>query len=295
MTISPSNVSPMTRSMNADSEGISQPQQARPDGQARPARAASNRVVVEASNIVKHYGDLAVLHDVSLRVKEGTVTTIIGASGSGKSTLLRCMNLLERPDRGELSIADEHVRFDRDSRGGLIGLDRRQIQRLRSKVTMVFQQFNLWPHLTVLGNVAEAPMRVKGMSRREATRIAEHYLERVGMLERADSYPAFLSGGQQQRVAIARALAMEPRVLLFDEPTSALDPERVSEVLGVIRSLADEGRTMLMVTHEMAFAREVSDQIVFLDEGRVGVAGSPEEVFEQTEHERCRRFIAPAA
>jgi len=285
----------MNRSMTVDSTGISPSQTTNDMAPGRPMAPASSRVVVEANHIVKHYGDLAVLHDISLRVKEGTVTTIIGASGSGKSTLLRCMNLLERPDGGELSIADEHVRFQRDSRGGLVGLDRRQIQRLRTKVTMVFQQFNLWPHLTVLGNVTEAPMRVKGMSRREATRIAEHYLERVGMLERADTYPAFLSGGQQQRVAIARALAMEPRVLLFDEPTSALDPERVSEVLSVIRSLADEGRTMLMVTHEMAFAREVSDQIAFLDEGRVGVAGSPEEVFERTTHERCRRFIAPAA
>ncbi|WP_158774018.1 amino acid ABC transporter ATP-binding protein [Cobetia sp. L2A1] len=262
---------------------------------AKDGKAQSSRIAVEANHIVKHYGELAVLHDVSLRVKEGTVTTIIGASGSGKSTLLRCMNLLERPDQGELSIADEHVRFDRNARGDIIGLDRRQIQRLRSKVAMVFQQFNLWPHLTVLGNVTEAPMRVKGLSRREATKVAEHYLERVGMLERADTYPAFLSGGQQQRVAIARALAMEPRVLLFDEPTSALDPERVSEVLAVIRSLADEGRTMLMVTHEMAFAREVSDQIVFLDQGRVGVVGSPAEVFEQTHHERCRHFIAPVA
>jgi len=257
-----------------------------------PATPPTTALAVEANHIVKHFGDLAVLHDVSLAVKEGTVTTIIGASGSGKSTLLRCMNLLERPDQGELAIADERIRFDRNPQGDIIGLDRRQIQRLRAKVTMVFQQFNLWPHLTVLGNITEAPMRVKGMSRREATRVAEHYLERVGMLERADSYPAFLSGGQQQRVAIARALAMEPRVLLFDEPTSALDPERVSEVLAVIRSLADEGRTMLMVTHEMAFAREVSDQIVFLDRGVVGVAGSPTEVFE---HDCCKHFVAPAA
>ncbi|ALM54618.1 amino acid transporter [Halomonas huangheensis] len=249
---------------------------------------------VEARHLVKNYGQLSVLRDVSFTVDEGTVTTIIGASGSGKSTLLRCMNLLERPDQGELAIADERICFDRNPQATSQGLSRIQIQRLRSRATMVFQQFNLWPHLTVLGNVSEPPIRVKGMSRQQANKLALHYLERVGMAERADSYPAFLSGGQQQRVAIARALAMEPSVLLFDEPTSALDPERVNEVLGVIRDLADEGRTMLMVTHEMAFAREVSDQLIFLDEGVIGAAGTPEQVFHSS-NTRCRRFIAPAA
>jgi ABC-type histidine transport system ATPase subunit len=255
--------------------------------------SASGNLAVEARHLVKRYGDLEVLRDVSLEVPEGSVTSIIGASGSGKSTLLRCLNLLERPNLGELAIADEAIRFDRNPKGDVVGLDRRQLQRLRAKVSMVFQQFNLWPHFTVLGNVTEAPMRVKGLSRRRANALAEHYLERVGMADKRDSYPAYLSGGQQQRVAIARALAMEPRLLLFDEPTSALDPERVSEVLSVIRGLADEGRTMVLVTHEMAFARDVSDQVVFLDRGVVGVAGTPSDVFEDSEHARCRHFVAP--
>ncbi|WP_154045312.1 amino acid ABC transporter ATP-binding protein [Vreelandella subglaciescola] len=250
---------------------------------------------VEARHLVKRFGDLEVLRDVSLQVGEGSVTSIIGASGSGKSTLLRCLNLLERPVQGELTIADETIRFDRNRQGDIVGLDRRQLQRLRARVSMVFQQFNLWPHLTVLGNITEAPMRVQKLSRKRAIQRADHYLERVGMADKRDSYPAFLSGGQQQRVAIARALAMEPRVLLFDEPTSALDPERVSEVLSVIRSLADEGRTMVMVTHEMAFAQEVSDQVVFLDRGVVGMAGTPQDIFEGSHNERCRRFVSPAA
>ncbi|TDR50303.1 polar amino acid transport system ATP-binding protein [Halomonas ventosae] len=257
-----------------------------------PSPQAATAPAVVADHLIKHFGDLEVLKGVSLEVPEGTVTSIIGASGSGKSTLLRCMNLLERPDQGELAIADEAIRFTRNSQGDIIGLDRRQLQRLRAKVTMVFQQFNLWPHLTVLGNVIEAPMRVKGLSRKRATALGEHYLERVGMADRRDAYPAFLSGGQQQRVAIARALAMEPRLLLFDEPTSALDPERVNEVLGVIRGLADEGRTMLLVTHEMHFAREVSDQLVYLDQGRIAASGTPDDVFDDP---RCRQFMAPAA
>ncbi|RTR06463.1 ABC transporter ATP-binding protein [Halomonas nitroreducens] len=260
-----------------------------------PSPVASPRLAVEARHLVKRYGDLEVLRDVSLEVPEGSVTSIIGASGSGKSTLLRCLNLLERPDQGDLAIADEAIRFDRNPQGDIVGLDRRQLQRLRAKVSMVFQQFNLWPHFTVLGNVTEAPMRVQGLSRRRAIERAEHYLERVGLADKRDGYPAYLSGGQQQRVAIARALAMEPRLLLFDEPTSALDPERVSEVLGVIRDLAAEGRTMVLVTHEMAFAREVSDQVVFLDRGFVGEAGSPRQVFEESQDPRCRRFVAPAA
>ncbi|WP_252108415.1 MULTISPECIES: amino acid ABC transporter ATP-binding protein [unclassified Halomonas] len=254
--------------------------------------SSPNAPAVSAHNLTKRFGDLNVLKGVSLAVPEGSVTSIIGASGSGKSTLLRCMNLLERPDQGELAIADEAIRFTRNPQGDITGLDRGQLQRLRAKVAMVFQQFNLWPHLTVLGNVIEAPMRVKNRSRKEAVALGEHYLERVGMADRRDAYPAFLSGGQQQRVAIARALAMEPRILLFDEPTSALDPERVNEVLGVIRGLADEGRTMLMVTHEMHFAREVSDQLVYLDKGYIAAEGSPDEVFDDP---CCQRFVAPAA
>ncbi|PAU74389.1 ABC transporter ATP-binding protein [Halomonas salipaludis] len=257
----------------------------------RPLRPQAAPAVA-ADHLIKRFGELEVLKGVSLSVAEGTVTSIIGASGSGKSTLLRCMNLLERPDRGELAIADEAIRFARNPQGDIVGLDRRQLQRLRAKVAMVFQQFNLWPHLSVLGNVIEAPMRVKGLSRKQATALGEHYLERVGMADKRDAYPAFLSGGQQQRVAIARALAMEPRLLLFDEPTSALDPERVNEVLGVIRGLADEGRTMLLVTHEMHFAREVSDQLVYLDQGCIAAEGTPQDVFDDP---RCRHFVAPAA
>jgi len=253
----------------------------------------NNAPAVEARHLVKRYGELDVLKDISLTVNEGSVVSIIGSSGSGKSTLLRCMNLLERPDGGRLTIAGETLDFASGGRDA--GLDRRRLQQLRARVSMVFQQFNLWPHLTVLGNVIEAPLRVRGLRRREAVAIGEHYLERVGLADKRDQYPAYLSGGQQQRVAIARALAMEPRVLLFDEPTSALDPELVSEVLGVIRGLADEGRTMLLVTHEMRFARDVSHQVVFLHQGLVEETGSSREVFENATSERCRQFVAGAA
>ncbi|MBZ9557284.1 MULTISPECIES: amino acid ABC transporter ATP-binding protein [Modicisalibacter] len=255
----------------------------------------NDNLAIEARHLVKRYGDLTVLDDISLGVAEGKVVSIIGSSGSGKSTLLRCMNLLERPDRGELAIAGEAIRFRHDADGHNIGLDRRQLQRLRARVSMVFQQFNLWPHLTVLGNVIEAPMRVRGLRRREAVAIGEHYLDRVGLADKRDQYPAYLSGGQQQRVAIARALAMEPRVLLFDEPTSALDPELVSEVLSVIRGLAEEGRTMLLVTHEMRFARDVSHQVVFLHQGLIEETGTPSEVFENAASERCRQFVTSVA
>ncbi|MBZ9538562.1 amino acid ABC transporter ATP-binding protein [Modicisalibacter tunisiensis] len=253
----------------------------------------NNAPAVEARHLVKRYGELDVLRDISLTVSEGSVVSIIGSSGSGKSTLLRCMNLLERPDGGRLTIAGETLDFANDTCDA--ALDRRRLQQLRARVSMVFQQFNLWPHLTVLGNVIEAPIRVRGLRRREAVAIGEHYLERVGLADKRDQYPAYLSGGQQQRVAIARALAMEPRVLLFDEPTSALDPELVSEVLGVIRGLADEGRTMLLVTHEMRFARDVSHQVVFLHQGLVEETGTSREVFENATSERCRQFVAGAA
>ncbi len=261
-----------------------------------PSRAPAAPVpAIDARGLVKSYGDLEVLKDVSLAVDEGSVVSIIGSSGSGKSTLLRCMNLLEMPDRGELTIADEAIQFTRNASGDNIGLDRRQIHRLRARVSMVFQQFNLWPHLSVLGNVIEAPLRVHRRRRREAIELGEHFLDKVGMSNKRDAYPAYLSGGQQQRVAIARALAMEPRVLLFDEPTSALDPELVSEVLSVIHGLADEGRTMLLVTHEMGFARDVSNQVVFLHQGHVEEAGSPQQVFEQAASERCRQFVSSVA
>lgn len=252
-------------------------------------------MAVRVTNLEKSFGGLKVIRGVSFAAEETSVLTIIGASGSGKSTLLRCLNLLEMPNRGDLEIAGETVHFERDRLGRTTGTDRAQVQRLRSKVTMVFQQFNLWPHMTVLGNVIEAPVQVLGMSKSEATELAEGFLAKVGMSDKRDEYPAFLSGGQQQRTGIARALAMQPRVLLFDEPTSALDPELVGEVLKVIRGLAEEGRTMVLVTHEMSFARDVSTQVIFLDKGVVEEQGTPEKVFEQSASERCRRFVSSAA
>jgi ABC-type histidine transport system ATPase subunit len=257
--------------------------------------SASGTVAVRAEGIEKSFGSLKVLHDVSLLAPEGTVVCMIGASGSGKSTFLRCLNLLEMPERGEIDIAGEHVDFRRDARGRSTGLDRRQIQRLRAKATMVFQQFNLWPHMTALGNVIEAPVQVQGKRKAEAIELGESYLAKVGMSDKRDEYPAFLSGGQQQRIAIARALAMEPRVLLFDEPTSSLDPELVGEVLNVIRGLAEEGRTMILVTHEMSFAREVANEVIFLDQGVVAERGSPQALFESPASERCRQFISAVA
>jgi len=257
--------------------------------------AGAQGVAVDARGLEKSFGALQVLKGVSFAAEEGGVVSIIGASGSGKSTLLRCMNLLEVPDRGELTIAGEEIHFTRGKDGAAIGLDRRQILRLRSKVTMVFQQFNLWPHMTVLGNVIEAPVHVLGMPKREAVELGEHFLERVGLAEKRDQYPAFLSGGQQQRAGIARALATRPKVLLFDEPTSALDPELVGEVLNTIRALVAEGRTMLLVTHEMGFAREVSSEVLFLHNGRIEERGKPEKVFERSDSERCRRFVSAVA
>lgn len=252
----------------------------------------STERAVEATGIRKRFGLLEVIKGVSLAARDRDVVSIIGASGSGKSTLLRCLNLLEIPDEGELFIAGEQVHFDQAADGRITGINRRQVQHLRAKVSMVFQQFNLWPHLTVLGNVIEAPIHVLGMNRQEAIELAEHFLDKVGMSDKRDEYPAFLSGGQQQRTGIARALAMRPRVLLFDEPTSALDPELVGEVLHVIRDLADEGRTMILVTHEMRFARDVSTEVVFLDQGVIEERGSPEQVFEESASERCRQFVS---
>lgn len=250
---------------------------------------------VEATDIHKCFGPFEVIKGVSLSANDRDVISIIGASGSGKSTLLRCLNLLELPDAGELFIAGEQVRFDHASDGRIRGINRRQVQHLRAKVSMVFQQFNLWPHLTVLGNVIEAPVHVLGMNRQEAIELADHFLEKVGMLDKRDEYPAFLSGGQQQRTGIARALAMRPRVLLFDEPTSALDPELVGEVLHVIRDLAEEGRTMILVTHEMRFARDVSTEVLFLDQGVIEEKGPPDKVFENSTSERCRQFVSSIA
>ena len=247
-------------------------------------------LVVE--DMQKSFGSLEVLKGISLRARDHDVVSILGSSGSGKSTLLRCINLLENPNAGRVFVNGELIRMRAEDRGGLVPEDMRQVERIRAKLAMVFQQFNLWSHMTVLENVIEAPIHVLGTPKADAIERGREELERVGMYDRKDYYPAHLSGGQQQRAAIARALAMRPDVMLFDEPTSALDPELVGEVLRVMRSLAEEGRTMLVVTHEMGFAREVSDQVMFLHEGRVEERGAPTEVFDNPESERFRQFLA---
>ena len=259
-----------------------------------PAEPASDRAgaALAVEDMHKRFGAVEVLKGVSLAADDHDVVSILGSSGSGKSTLLRCINLLETPDAGRVRVKGELIRMRESGRGGLVPEDTRQVERIRAKLAMVFQQFNLWSHMTVLENVIEAPVHVLRVPRAEAVERAEEELRRVGMHDRRDYYPAHLSGGQQQRAAIARALAMEPEVMLFDEPTSALDPELVGEVLRVMRGLAEEGRTMLVVTHEMGFAREVSDRVMFLHEGRVEENGSPDEVFENPKSERFRQFLA---
>jgi ABC-type histidine transport system ATPase subunit len=216
---------------------------------------------------------------------------MLGASGSGKSTFLRCLNLLEQPDQGRIIVAGDELKLTRSRSGRLEPADRRQLERIRTRLGMVFQQFNLWSHMTALENVVEAPIHVLRLPRSVAVERAERLLQKVGLFERKDYYPAHLSGGQQQRVAIARALAMEPAVLLFDEPTSALDPELVGEVLKVMRDLAEEGRTMVVVTHEMAFARDVSSHVVFLHQGRVEEEGPPGALFDRPASPRLRQFL----
>lgn len=259
------------------------------DGHEDRANGAPAAVIVE--NLHKSFSDLEVLKGVSLRAHEGDVISLIGASGSGKSTFLRCINLLELPSQGSIEINGEAVRFRAPVGGVQAPADRKQVQRLRSQLGMVFQGFNLWAHMTVLQNVVEGPMQVLKLSKAEARERAENILNRVGLWDKCDQHPAFLSGGQQQRAAIARALAMEPKVMLFDEPTSALDPELVGEVLKVIRGIADEGRTMILVTHEMKFARDVSSHVMFLHQGGVEEEGPPEKVFLDSQSERCRNFV----
>jgi octopine/nopaline transport system ATP-binding protein len=246
---------------------------------------------VRAEAIRKSFGDNVVLDAVDLTVGAGQVLVVIGPSGSGKSTLLRCINLLEMPTSGRIVVAGEEIRLGTDRKGRTIARDARQVERIRTRLGMVFQSFNLWAHRTVLENVIEMPVHVLHEPRAEAIERAEQLLERVGLADKRLVYPAFLSGGQQQRVAIARALAMRPQVMLFDEPTSALDPERVGEVLKVIRDLACEGRTMLLVTHEMDFARDVSSKVIFLHQGRIEESGTPEQVFGAPQSERCRQFV----
>ena len=252
----------------------------------------SSAPAVALSSIRKRFGANEVLKGVSLEARDGDVIAIIGSSGSGKSTLLRCINMLEAPDEGEVAVAGEAIRLKPARGGGREPADRRQLDRIRTSLGMVFQSFNLWSHLTVLENVIEAPVHVQGRSRDEALAEGRALLAKVGIADKEGAYPSQISGGQQQRAAIARALAMRPKVMLFDEPTSALDPELVGEVLRVIKALAEEGRTMLIVTHEMGFAREVANRVIFLHKGIIEEDGSPTQVFGSPKSERCRQFLA---
>jgi len=248
----------------------------------------ASSLTVDVRNVSKAFGEIEVLRDVSLSVARGQTVSILGPSGSGKSTLLRCINWLEEPDHGEIYIAGQRMGVRPD---GKTHMSDRELAGMRARIGMVFQSFNLWPHLSVLENVTEAPTHVLGLPRDEAVSRAEMLLDKVGISEKRDAYPYVLSGGQKQRVAIARALAMNPEVILFDEPTSALDPELVGEVLAVMRALADEGMTMVVVTHEMAFAHEASDEIVFLDQGGVVERAKPDIFFNKPSTDRARQFL----
>ncbi|MDX1737697.1 MAG: ABC transporter ATP-binding protein [Alphaproteobacteria bacterium] len=249
-------------------------------------------MVLQVDDLHKNFGNLEVLKGVSLTAKQGDVISMLGSSGSGKSTFLRCINMLETPNSGKVTVHGEVIAMTKDKAGNPIAQDMRQVERIRSRLAMVFQSFNLWSHMTVLENIIEAPVHVLGKSKAEATEQAMQLLDKVGIHDRADYYPAHMSGGQQQRAAIARALAMDPEVMLFDEPTSALDPELVGEVLKVMRDLADEGRTMIVVTHEIGFARDVSNEVIYLHQGKIEEQGDPREIFENPKTERFRQFLA---
>jgi octopine/nopaline transport system ATP-binding protein len=251
-------------------------------------------LALRVDDLRKSFGSFEVLKGVSLTAREGEVISILGSSGSGKSTLLRCINLLEVPDSGAVTVSGETIRMEQ-AKGVNRPADRHQVERIRAELGMVFQGFNLWSHMTILENIIEAPVHVQKRPRKECIDEAEALLEKVGIASKRNHYPSHLSGGQQQRAAIARALAMRPKVMLFDEPTSALDPELVGEVLRVMRSLADEGRTMLVVTHEMGFARDVSNRVIFLHQGRIEEEGAPQEVFANSKSERFRQFISREA
>ena len=253
--------------------------------------AAGRPEAIRIENLHKSFGALEVLKGVSLTAREGDVVAIIGGSGSGKSTMLRCINFLETPSSGQIVIGGEAV----DMRADGVPTNRKQIERLRQSLGMVFQSFNLWTHKTVLENLIEVPVHVLGVSKAEAHERARKMLARVGLAEKADVYPAFMSGGQQQRAAIARALCVEPKAMLFDEPTSALDPELVGEVLNVIRGLADEGRTMILVTHEMKFAREVASHVIYLYNGLIEEEGPPDQLFGNPKSERLKQFLKSVA
>lgn len=251
-----------------------------------------NQTALSVKDLHKSFGDIEVLKGISLMANKGDVISVLGSSGSGKSTLLRCINFLEMPNKGKIIACGEEILLEKNRKGENRPKNIKQIERIRSKLSMVFQQFNLWSHMTILENVIEAPIHVLKVPRAKAIEKAEYYLEKVGIKEKLDAYPVQLSGGQQQRAAIARALAMEPEVMLFDEPTSALDPELVGEVLQVIKSLAAEGRTMIVVTHEMGFARDVSSRVIFLHNGKIEEDGAPAMVFKNPKSQRFRAFIA---
>lgn len=248
--------------------------------------------ILQGLDIHKRFGTNEVLKGVSITAHQGDVISMIGSSGSGKSTFLRCLNFLEHPNSGRILLDGEEMVLGDDQHGALKVRSPAQLQRLRSEVSMVFQHFNLWSHMTAIENIIEAPVHALKLSKVEALERAERYLNKVGVYHRKDAYPAHLSGGEQQRVAIARALAMEPKVMLFDEPTSALDPELVGEVLRVMRSVAEEGRTMVVVTHEMGFAREVSNKLVFLHQGKIEEQGNPKEILLQPKSERLQAFLS---
>ena len=250
-----------------------------------------DKPAIRIRDLHKRFGDLEVLKGVSLTAHPGDVIAIIGGSGSGKSTLLRCINMLEHPTSGQIAIQGEDYRMRPARGGGLEPAHRKQVQRIRAQLGMVFQNFNLWPPRTVLENVTEAPIHVLGQPRAQAIERARQVLARVGLADKADTHPTHLSGGQQQRAAIARVLAVDPLAMLFDEPTSALDPELVGEVLGVIRDLAREGRTMILVTHEMAFARDVATRVIYLRDGRIEEEGPPEQLFGDPQSPHLKQFI----
>ena len=258
---------------------------------ATDSAGAQGASMISAQQVCKNFGALQVLKGISLEVVRGEVMCLIGPSGSGKSTFLRCINHLEQVNAGRLYVDGDLVGY-REKGGRLYELHPREAARQRRDIGMVFQHFNLFPHRTALENVIEAPTQVKKIRKAQAITRAKELLDRVGLADKADSYPAQLSGGQQQRVAIARALAMDPKLMLFDEPTSALDPELVGEVLGVMRELAASGMTMVVVTHEMGFAREVADQLVFMDGGVVVESGNPRSVLSDPQHERTKAFLS---
>ncbi len=252
----------------------------------------SEELIIDAQDIQKSFGELQILKGISLQVRRGEVVVLIGASGSGKTTFIRCINLLEDIQGGRIRVNGRAMGYRERADGSLVRDSERNIARQRRDIGMVFQRFNLFPHMTALENIIEAPIQVLGVARAQALEQARGLLARVGLADKASHYPSMLSGGQQQRVAIARALAMKPQAMLFDEPTSALDPETVGEVLQVMKELAEEGMTMVVVTHEMGFAREVADRVVVLDQGELIEQGPPEQIFSRPSHPRTRAFLS---